>query len=82
VLQQEKNIQLRIVGHTDADGGAEANLSLSEKRAIAIKNALVSVYGVSANRLQTEGKGESQPIGDNSTIDGKAQNRRVEFIKL
>ncbi|MFK7814468.1 MAG: OmpA family protein [Maribacter sp.] len=82
VLQQEKTMQLRIVGHTDADGGAEANLSLSEKRAKAIKNTLVSVYGVSADRLQTEGKGESQPIGDNSTRDGKAQNRRVEFIKL
>ncbi|AKA34510.1 OmpA family protein [Flagellimonas lutaonensis] len=81
VLQQESGMNLKIVGHTDADGSDENNLALSQKRAEAVKNALVSVYGISADRLTTEGKGESEPIADNNSPDGKAQNRRVEFIK-
>lgn len=81
VLQQESDINLKIVGHTDSDGNDDTNLSLSKKRAEAVKNALVSVYNVSSDRLSTEGKGESEPVGDNGTTDGKAQNRRVEFIK-
>ncbi len=81
VLKQETSMNLKIVGHTDADGSNESNLSLSQKRAQAVKEALVSVYGISSDRLSSEGKGESEPVGDNSTTDGKAQNRRVEFIK-
>ena len=82
VLEQDANINLKIVGHTDSDGAEDANIKLSKNRADAVKNALVSVYGVDASRLSTDGKGESEPIGDNSTSDGKSQNRRVEFIKL
>lgn len=81
VLQQEGSIKLTIVGHTDGDGDNAINQKLSKKRADAVKNALVSVYNISADRLQTNGKGESEPVGDNNTTDGKAQNRRVEFIK-
>lgn len=81
VLMQEKSMRLKIVGHTDSDGSDESNMKLSKNRAEAVKNALVSVYGISASRLTTAGKGESEPIGDNNTADGKAQNRRVEFIK-
>ncbi len=81
VLQQEPSMKLKIVGHTDADGSEESNLKLSKDRAEAVKNALVSVYSVSTDRLVSEGKGESEPVGDNNTPDGKAQNRRVEFIK-
>jgi outer membrane protein OmpA-like peptidoglycan-associated protein len=81
VLVQEASMKLKIVGHTDADGSDESNLKLSKNRADAVKNALVSVYGVSADRLTSEGKGEGEPVGDNNTPDGKAQNRRVEFIK-
>ncbi len=81
VLQQESGMILKIVGHTDADGEDTANMTLSKKRAEAVKNALISVYNIDANRLQTDGKGESEPMGDNTTSDGKAQNRRVEFIK-
>ncbi len=81
VLQQEGGMNLKIIGHTDADGNDDTNMTLSKKRAEAIKNALVSVYNVSPDRLNAEGKGESEPVGDNSTSDGKAQNRRVEFIK-
>ncbi len=82
VLQQESGMNLKIVGHTDADGSDENNLALSQKRAEAVKNALVSVYGIDANRLRAEGKGETEPVADNTTTDGKAQNRRVEFIKI
>lgn len=81
VLQQDGTIKLKIVGHTDADGNDATNMELSKKRAAAVKDALVKVYKVASDRLQAEGKGETQPIGDNSTTDGKAQNRRVEFIK-
>lgn len=81
-LQQEGTMNLKIVGHTDADGNDATNLELSKKRAEAVKNTLVSIYNISSDRLQTDGKGESQPLGDNGTPDGKAQNRRVEFIKI
>lgn len=81
VLQQDTSINLKIVGHTDADGDEKTNLNLSKNRAEAVKTTLIEIYGVDANRLSTDGKGESEPIGDNSTTDGKAKNRRVEFIK-
>ncbi len=81
VLQQESGINLQIVGHTDGDGNDNTNLELSQKRADAVKNTLVTLYGISTDRLTTEGKGESVPVGDNDTADGKAQNRRVEFIR-
>ncbi|WP_420320278.1 OmpA family protein [Flagellimonas sp.] len=81
VLMQESGMKLKIVGHTDADGSDENNMKLSQNRAEAVKNALVSVYGISADRLISEGKGELEPVGDNTTPDGKAQNRRVEFIR-
>lgn len=82
VLQQDSSIKLNIVGHTDSDGDENSNLTLSKNRAESVKKALVSVYGVDANRLSTDGKGESEPVGDNNTSDGKSQNRRVEFIKI
>ncbi|MFT4831457.1 MAG: OOP family OmpA-OmpF porin [Psychroserpens sp.] len=82
VLLQEGAMKLNIIGHTDADGDAGANLQLSKDRAQAVKNALVQVYGIDASRLTTEGMGEADPVADNSTSEGKAQNRRVEFIKM
>ncbi|WP_373516549.1 OmpA family protein [Pricia sp.] len=82
VLQQESTINLKIVGHTDADGDESTNLQLSKQRAEAVKNALVNVYNVPPDKLTTEGKGESEPVGDNQTNEGKSRNRRVEFIKL
>ena len=82
VLQQEQGMNLMIEGHTDADGQEDTNLVLSQKRALAVKEALVSVYGIDGSRLQTDGKGETEPVGDNTTPDGKAQNRRVVFKKI
>jgi OmpA-OmpF porin, OOP family len=74
------NSNFQIIGHTDSDGDASANLNLSKRRAESVKNYLVS-KGISASRLQTDGKGKSQPIASNSTAEGKAQNRRVEFLR-
>jgi outer membrane protein OmpA-like peptidoglycan-associated protein len=70
------------VGHTDADGEEKANLDLSLRRANAVKGSLVREFGISADRLQTEGQGESKPLELNDTPSHKALNRRVEFIKL
>lgn len=81
VMQQDASINLKIVGHTDADGDDKTNLTLSKNRAEAVKTALIQIYGVDAGRLSTDGKGESEPLQDNATSEGKAQNRRVEFIK-
>ena len=81
VLQQDASINLKIVGHTDSDGADETNLKLSKSRADSVKNALITVYGVDSGRLTTEGKGELEPIAENTSPEGKAQNRRVEFIK-
>ena len=82
VLNQDPSISLNIVGHTDSDGTDASNLALSKSRAESVKKALETVYGISGDRLSTEGKGETEPVADNSTVQGKAQNRRVEFIKL
>lgn len=82
VLNENPTLNVNIVGHTDSDGSEESNLVLSQKRAAAVKNALVNEFGVSGNRLQTDGKGESEPTDNNNTPLGKANNRRVEFIKI
>ncbi len=73
--------RFEIGGHTDSDGADAANLVLSQKRAEAVKAQLVSM-GIAATRLTTKGYGETKPMADNATFDGKAQNRRVEFVKL
>lgn len=80
-MQTVPDMQLLIVGHTDADGDREANITLSRKRAETIKMALVTQYDIKFSRIQAEGKGEYEPLADNNTDDGKARNRRVEFIK-
>ncbi len=71
---------VKIVGHTDSDGDDALNLKLSRERAETVKEILVSQYGIDASKLTTDGRGETQPIADNKTAEGKAQNRRVEFI--
>lgn len=70
---------LEIVGHTDADGDDAANLALSEQRAQAVVDYLISA-GLPANRLRAVGQGSSQPVASNDTDEGKAQNRRIEFV--
>jgi OmpA-OmpF porin, OOP family len=81
VLKKYPEIKVKIVGHTDSDGGDAANLELSKQRAKAVKDALAKDFGIDAARLESDGQGETVPVGDNKTKEGKAQNRRVEFIK-
>ncbi|MGB5497792.1 MAG: OmpA family protein [Maribacter sp.] len=81
-LNAESAMDIKIIGHTDADGSDGNNLDLSKRRATSVMNTLEDEFGVSGSRLQTDGKGESEPVGDNATTEGKAQNRRVEFIKM
>jgi OOP family OmpA-OmpF porin len=82
VLNENPDVKVKIIGHTDADGKDADNLALSQQRAASVKNALVSDFKVEASRMQTDGKGESQPVDKNDSAVGKANNRRVEFIKL
>lgn len=74
--------KIQIVGHTDSDGNADSNLELSQKRAASVKNALVKEFGIDAAKLETDGKGQSKPIDSNDTPQGKANNRRVEFVVM
>lgn len=82
LAMQESEIKLNIIGHTDSDGPDEQNLNLSQERAEAVKSTLVNDYGIDANRLTIAGKGETEPVAENSTPEGKAANRRVEFVSL
>ena len=82
VLQENKDFKVKIVGHTDSDGDDNSNLDLSKRRAASVKNSLVTEFGIEGARMVTDGKGEAEPVSDNSTPEGKANNRRVEFIKI
>lgn len=81
-LNENPTVRVKIVGHTDSDGDAGKNLDLSKRRAAAVKTILLSDYKIDEQRLETSGEGGTKPIADNKTPEGKAQNRRVEFIKL
>lgn len=81
VLKENGSVKIMIIGHTSSDGDDAANLELSKQRAAAVKELLVKEYGIEEGRLKAEGKGETQPVGDNKTKEGKMQNRRVEFVK-
>lgn len=82
VLKENPAVRVRIIGHTDNDGGADLNLRLSSDRAHAVKEALQKEFGIEASRLESDGKGAGEPVGDNATSEGKAANRRVEFLKV
>jgi OmpA-OmpF porin, OOP family len=80
-LAKFPDFKVKIIGHTDSDGSDASNLTLSQKRSAAVKDALTNDFGIDASRISTEGKGETIPIADNKTKEGKMQNRRVEFVK-
>lgn len=82
ILTENPELRIRIVGHTDADGNDAANLDLSKRRAGAVQQALVNSFGITAARIETDGKGEKEPVAPNNNGVNKALNRRVEFIKL
>jgi len=82
VLKENPGVKVCVVGHTDSDGNAASNLDLSKRRAAAVKTCLVSVFGIDAALIETDGKGQSEPLAPNNTTEGKAKNRRVEFVKI
>ena len=81
LLQTEPDKNIRVEGHTDASGEAEANLQLSDQRAQAVREALISL-GVASERITATGMGEDFPIASNEDEEGRARNRRVDVILL
>jgi OmpA-OmpF porin, OOP family len=79
-LKENSQAKFEIDGHTDSDGNAASNMTLSQQRADAVKAQLVTM-GIAASQLKTKGFGASKPIASNDTPEGKANNRRVEFVK-
>ncbi len=77
ILKEYPDTNVLVVGHTDSTGSAAYNMSLSERRASAVTNYFVQNKGLSASRFTTTWFGEDQPIADNSTVAGRAKNRRV-----
>jgi outer membrane protein OmpA-like peptidoglycan-associated protein len=81
LLEADPKLAFVIEGHTDNQGGAAVNGPLSERRAQAVKAWLVG-KGVAEGRLTAKGLGESRPLADNATAEGRANNRRVEFVRV
>lgn len=82
ILNEVPDVKVKIVGHTDSDGADAANLDLSKRRAASVKAELAKSFNVNADRLVTDGLGETQPVAPNDSPANKALNRRVEFIKV
>lgn len=80
-LYKNPSMKLEIIGYTDSTGSAKHNLELSQQRADAVRSVLVSQFGIDASRLSSKGLGAANPIASNDTASGRAQNRRVEFVK-
>ncbi len=78
-LRENPTVTIRIIGHTDAVGSDEANMKLSVARAKAVRTSLVE-RGIDVERMEFEGRGKNEPVASNDTEEGRAQNRRVEFV--
>lgn len=81
MMQEHQDLNFSIEGHTDANGDEDYNQQLSEERALAVKQALTAA-GIEASRMETKGMGESVPVADNASPEGRANNRRVVFLKI
>ena len=81
LMVKNPDLKFSVEGHTDSDGDAASNLKLSKARGKTVMDKLISM-GISPDRLKYNGFGESKPIDNNSTPEGKANNRRVEFVKF
>ncbi|GAB3375826.1 OmpA family protein [Spongiibacter taiwanensis] len=80
-LNKHGNVKAVIEGHADSTGGEGYNQGLSQRRADAVRNALINDFGIAPNRLSAVGYGESRPIASNATAEGRAKNRRVVTVK-
>ncbi len=80
-MKEHPELRFSIEGHTDSQGDAAANMKLSQQRADAVKESLIK-FGIDENRLETKGMGETTPVDTNATPEGRANNRRVEFLPL
>lgn len=80
IMKDNPDLKFEVGGHTDSDGVAAYNLTLSQQRADAVKSQLINM-GIAAARFTTKGYGKTKPIANNKTPEGKANNRRVEFVK-
>ncbi|WP_299524039.1 OmpA family protein [uncultured Lutibacter sp.] len=81
LMVDNPTVNFSVEGHTDSDGDDASNMTLSQARGKAVMDKLISL-GIASNRLKSTGFGESKPIGENGTPEGKANNRRVEFVKF
>jgi outer membrane protein OmpA-like peptidoglycan-associated protein len=81
LLKADPGLKVFVVGHTDAVGGVDANLNLSQERAEAVLQALVRSHGIAAARLRSFGNGPFAPVASNDAEEGRAKNRRVELVK-
>ena len=81
MLSEHADLKLTIEGHTDNVGQAAANQALSEQRAEAVRQSLITTFGVDASRLTAKGLGATKPAASNETPEGRQQNRRVELVK-
>ena len=81
LMVKNTDLNFSVEGHTDSDGGDKANMTLSKARGKTVMDKLISM-GIDSSRLKSNGFGESKPLDNNSTPEGKANNRRVEFVKF
>ncbi len=82
ILKENPQLKVEIGGHTDESGNEKANQAISEKRAESAKKYLMDKFNIAADRMTVKGYGATKPIADNSTQEGRAKNRRVEFKYL
>jgi len=81
LLRADPALKLEVVGHTDAKGGAQYNLDLSQRRARNVVKALVAGHGIDPSRLEARGAGANEPVASNDSEEGRARNRRVELVR-
>jgi OOP family OmpA-OmpF porin len=81
LMAADPHLSIHVVGHTDNQGQPDYNLDLSRRRAATVRGALISRYGIAANRLDSFGCGQYAPVASNDSAEGRAKNRRVELVK-
>lgn len=81
-LKTNPTVRVEIQGHTDSQGSYQGNLTLSQERAQSVRDYLIRVHGISADRLEARGYGSNVPVASNDTEAGRSQNRRVELVVI